>query len=78
MDITHVWDVDKKAAEEFAKRMDAVVVNKYDDMVGKIDGLILADFGDVPYQHLIAKPYLEAGIPCYISRPFACSRNNFV
>lgn len=73
MDITHVWDRNTKAAEEFAKRMDATVVKKFDDMIGKIDGLIMADFGDVPIQSELIKPYLEAGIPTYISRPFAYS-----
>ena len=76
MEITHVWDKDKKAAEEFAGRMDATVVNKFDDMIGKIDGLIMADFGDVAYQHNLIIPYLEAGVPTYISRPFAyCLRD---
>ena len=76
MEITHAWDKDPKAAEEFAKRLDAKAVKKYDEMVGKIDGLILADFDDVGIQHKLAKPYVEAGIPTYLSRPFSfCLRD---
>ena len=53
--------------------MDATVVKNYDDMAGKVDGLILAGFYEVPWQHRLARPYLEAGIPVYLSRPFAYS-----
>ena len=73
MDFTHVWDVDPEAAQKFAVRMDATVVKKYDDMVGKIDGLLFGGFYEVPWQHKLARPYIEAGIPVYLSRPFANS-----
>lgn len=73
MEITHIWDKNRQAADEFAKRMNAVVVDKFDGMLGKIDGLIFADFDDVSMQPKLAKPYLEAGVPTYISRPFAYS-----
>ena len=71
MDITHVWDVNTEAAADFARRMNAEVVKTYDGMVGKIDGLIFAGFYEVPWQHRLARPYIEAGIPVYLSRPFA-------
>ena len=73
MEITHVWDPDPKAAERFAKQLDITVAKKYDDMLGKIDGLIFADMLTVPYMKTIAKPYLEAGVPTYLGRPFAYS-----
>jgi len=76
MEITHVWDTNKQAAQEFATRMGATVVKKSDDMIGAIDGLIMADFGDVGYQAKLIIPYLEAGVPTYISRPFAYSLND--
>jgi predicted dehydrogenase len=76
MDITHVWDVNPEAAQKFAARMDATAVKKYDDMVGKIDGLIFGGFYEVPWQHKLARPYIEAGIPACLSRPFAyCLRD---
>ncbi len=73
MEITHVWDRDPKAAREFAERMGAKVVSRYDGMVGQVDALIQAGFYEVPWQHKLARPYLEAGIPTYLSRPFAYS-----
>ena len=71
MDITHVWDVNPDAAQKFADRMGAVAVKRYDGMVGKVDGVIFGGFYEAPWQHLLARPYVEAGIPVYLSRPFA-------
>lgn len=71
MDITHVWDVNPDAAKKFADRMGAVAVPKYDDMVGKVDGVIFGGYYEAPWQYLLARPYVAAGIPVYLSRPFA-------
>lgn len=73
MEITHVWDVDRAAAQKFADQLDITVVRNFDDMLGHIDGLIFAGMVDVPYMKTLAKPYLEAGVPTYLSRPFAYS-----
>lgn len=73
MDITHCWDAVPASAEKFAARMGATVVKKYDDMVGKVDGVIQGGYYEVPWQHKLARPYIEAGIPIYLSRPFAYS-----
>ena len=73
MDITHVWDVNAESARKFADRMGATVVKNYDDMVGKVDGVIIGGFYEVPWQHKLARPYVEASIPTYLSRPFAYS-----
>ncbi len=71
MDITHVWDINPEAAQKFAARMDAKAVKKYDGMVGRVDGVIFGGLYEVPWQHRLARPYVEAGIPVYLSRPFA-------
>jgi predicted dehydrogenase len=73
MEITHVWDPIPEAAQKFADQLDIKAVKKYDDMLGHIDGLIFADMLTVPYMKTIAKPYLEAGVPTYLSRPIAYS-----
>lgn len=73
MEITHVWDLDKEAAQKFADPLGATVVDRYDGMVGKVDAIIQGGFNEVPWNHKLAKPYLEAGIPMYLSRPFAYS-----
>jgi len=73
MDITHCWDINPEASQKFADRMGAKAVKNYDDMVGKVDGIIFGGFYEVPWQGKIARPYIEAGIPVYLSRPIAYS-----
>ena len=73
MEITHVWDVDKAKAREFAEKVGAEPVDRYDGMLGKVDGVAFGGFYEVPWQHILARPYIEAGIPTYLSRPFAYS-----
>ena len=73
MEITHVWDVNPEAAKSFAAKVGAEAVSHYDDMVGKVDGVAFGGYYEVPWQHRLARPYLEAGIPTCLSRPFAYS-----
>jgi hypothetical protein len=74
MEITHVWDPDPQASRKFVDMIGGIkVVKKFDDMLGKIDGLIFADIGSVGYMKHLARPYLEAGVPTYLSRPIAYS-----
>ena len=71
MRMTHVWDIVQKDAENFARRYDVEVVSRFDEMVGKVDGVILSDFDATPAFKDLTRPYLEAGIPIFINRPFA-------
>lgn len=71
MSPTHVWDKDKKKAADFAAKWGCEVVDRYDGMLGKVDGVVNGELYNVPWQHLLLKPYLEAGVPCYLSRPYA-------
>ena len=73
MVMTKVWDPDRKAAETFAKKYDLEVVDNYYDMVDKVDGVILSDYYSTGWWPQLSKPYLEAGMPTLINRPFALS-----
>jgi predicted dehydrogenase len=73
MQITHCWDMKPELREAFAKKYNCAAVKNYSDMVGKVDGMIFAGFNEVKWWPKLAKPYLEAGIPCYLNRPFAYS-----
>jgi len=42
-------------------------------MVDKVDAMIFAGLYEVKWWPQLTKPYLEAGIPCFINRPFALS-----
>ncbi len=71
MEITHIWDVDPKKAQAFADKWGGTAVKKYDDMVGKVDGVACGGLYEVPWQHRLFRPYLEAGMPVYLSRPWS-------
>ena len=73
MQITHCWDKDSENAKTFAERYGCEAVDHYYDMVGKVDAMIFAGFREVYWWPKLTKPYLEAGIPCFINRPFAYS-----
>jgi hypothetical protein len=64
--------------EGFTKQMKdygVPLVEKPTDMIGKVDGMLIeAVDGTVHYER--AKPFLEAGIPCFIDKPYACSSDD--
>lgn len=68
---SHVWDKDKQKAQDFAAKWGCEVVDRYDGMVGKVDGVVNGGLYNVPWQHLLMRPYFQAGIPCYLSRPWS-------
>jgi predicted dehydrogenase len=57
----------KKAIEQLG----IPLVDKPEDMIGKVDGMLIeSQEGGVHWQR--ARPFLEAGLPCYIDKPFTC------
>jgi len=71
MEITHCWDVNSKLAQKFAAKYDCKAVAQYDAMVGQVDAIAFGGLYEVPWQHRLARPYVDAGIPTYLSRPFS-------
>ncbi|MDP2983739.1 MAG: Gfo/Idh/MocA family oxidoreductase [Candidatus Latescibacter sp.] len=71
--ITHCWDSRPEVAKDFASKYKCEAVKNYYDMVDKVDGMIFGALYEVKWWHLLTKPYLEAGVPCFINRPFALS-----
>jgi len=73
MRITHCWDIEPGKAEEFGALYDCTPVKNFDDMLGKVDGIISGGYYNHPWNHILHEPYLEAGLPNLINRPFANS-----
>jgi len=71
--VTHVWAQDKGIASHIAKAaLIEHVVEHYTDMIGQVDGVLLArDDAETHYE--FAAPFLKAGIPIYIDKPLALS-----
>ena len=73
MVVTMAWDPNPDYAASFAKRFDVKIVKNFDDMVDKVDGVIIADYDVAGWLPQLTKPYLEAGMPFLIERPMALS-----
>ena len=73
MRITHCWDIEYEKAQEIAAPYGCEVVKNFDDMLGKVDGVISGGYYNHPWNHILHEPYLEAGLPNLINRPFANS-----
>src|SRR5262249_28972794 len=60
---------------EYKKQMEALgvpLVDKPEEMIGKVDGMLIeSQEGGVHWER--ARPFLEAGLPCFVDKPFACS-----
>jgi virulence factor len=57
---------------EQMKKFGVPLVDNPAGMIGKVDGMLIeAVDGTVHYER--ARPFLEAGIPCFIDKPFTCS-----
>ena len=57
---------------EQMKKFGVPLVDKPSDMIGKVDAMLIeAVDGSVHLER--AKPFLEAGVPCFVDKPFACS-----
>ena len=54
------------------KKLGVPLVDKPADMIGKVDAMLIeAVDGSVHWER--ARPFLDAGVPCYVDKPFACS-----
>jgi hypothetical protein len=57
---------------EAMKKLKVDLVESPKDLIGKVDAVLIeAVDGSVHWDR--ARPFLEAGVPCYIDKPFACS-----
>lgn len=70
-EVTHCWAQDRNIASHLAKAaLIPNVVDRFTDMIGKVDGILLAR--DDAETHLaFSAPFLDAGIPIYIDKPLA-------
>ncbi len=70
-EVSHVWTQDKDLSGHIAKSSNiTTVVSNAEDMIGQVDAILLAR--DDAHTHAsMASPFLKAGIPVFIDKPFA-------
>lgn len=72
--VTHVWTQERSMSEEIAAASRIPhVVDRYEDMIGQVDGILLAR-DDAENHPAMSEPFLRAGLPIYIDKPLALSR----
>jgi len=73
-EVSHIWTQSQELSQHIALASCIEnVVSAPEDMVGKVDALLLAR--DDSANHLrFARPFLEYGLPVYIDKPLALSR----
>ena len=72
--VTHVWTQDEQMSRSIAQatRIPQMAAS-LDELVGSVDAVLLArDDSQLHLQH--AAPFLDAGLPIYIDKPIATSR----
>ena len=74
--VTHVWTQDPAITASIARSAGiGNQVTRAEDMIGQVDAVLLTR--DDPENHVaMAKPFLEAGIPLFIDKPLAATRND--
>lgn len=77
VEVTHVWTQKQTLSEQIARAgRIAHVVDRPEDVLGRIDALLLAR--DDAENHLaLATPFLCAGLPIYIDKPIALDLATF-
>jgi hypothetical protein len=75
--VTHVWTQDADRTRHIAKAaLIENVVQRAEEMIGAIDGLLLAR-DDAENHAILAEPFLRAGIPVYLDKAPALSVAEF-
>jgi predicted dehydrogenase len=53
------------------EKLGVPLVDRPTDMIGRVDGMLIESLeGGAHYER--ARPFLEAGLPCFIDKPFTC------
>ena len=75
LSVVGVYSNEPEAARALHEEFGTPVMERYDELVGKVDALIVtARHGDNHYKY--AKPYLASGIPMFIDKPFTCTEED--
>lgn len=72
-EVTHVWTQDLEISNHIAKASNIpFVVERMEDMIGKVDAILLGR-DDAENHKSMAEPFIKAGLPIFIDKPFALS-----
>lgn len=74
--ITAIYGADREKSKEIFERFDLeILAQKPEDMLGKVDAVMITA-RDGNLHPALARPFIEANIPAFIDKPFACRTND--
>lgn len=74
MVVTKIWSFREEYAKRYCDKFPGVTaVKNLEDMVGAVDGVYIDAVPAISVYHLMARPFLRAGMPTFINRPFSTS-----
>jgi len=73
LNLRYVWCMKDEDKQFYREKYGCEPVKNPEDMIGKIEGVYLTDLNAITLVHLIAKPFLEAGVPTFVNRPCTTS-----
>ncbi|MDR1417861.1 MAG: Gfo/Idh/MocA family oxidoreductase [Endomicrobium sp.] len=66
--LEYIVDTDLKKAEKIAKANKTSYLTDFNDLIGKVDSVVIAV--PTPYHYQVAKPLLENNLHCLVEKPF--------
>ncbi|MBR6737957.1 MAG: Gfo/Idh/MocA family oxidoreductase [Clostridia bacterium] len=73
IEVVGVYSDEKQPCESMQKEYGVHIMSSYDEMVGKVDGVInTARLGSNHYKY--CKPYLASGVPMFVDKPIALDK----
>ena len=73
MNWRYIWCLREEDRTFYREKYGFEPVKNPEDMIDHIDGVVVDDFYGTPVNHLMAKPFLEAGVPTFVNRPCSTS-----
>jgi len=74
MIVTRIWSFREEYARRYTKKFPNITaVKNIEDLVGTVDGVYIDAVPAVSLYHLMARPFLQAGMPTFVNRPFTTS-----
>ena len=74
MIITKIWSFREEFAKRYTDKYPGITaVKNIEDLVGTVDGIYIDAVPAVSLYHLMARPFLHAGMPTFVNRPFTTS-----
>jgi predicted dehydrogenase len=76
VEVTHIWTQNKDESERISKFAKIkTIVEDRESVIPHVDGILLAR--DDYQKHLeLSRPFLKSGLPIFIDKPIAISKNN--